>query len=175
VSHEGSAIDSEHYRRGTQRSRADDSSSSSRHLKTCAKLLAALPPYNELQQEVATKGQWWKSWREKTFGPTEGAEPLTEFASHVYSSRDVLEVALLVLAYARTAESQYSHYLHLVERLIISKDEYASRVKGLECIMLQAKCHLDFGQPRRAWLTYRRGLMLAQLTVRNFLMLRYQG
>lgn len=35
----------------------------------------------------------------------------------------------------------------------------------MECIILQGKCCLDIGQPRRGWLTYRRGLALAQLTV----------
>jgi hypothetical protein len=136
-----------------------------RHLKICTRLLALLPPYEELHRELAASGFWWKSWREKTFGPAKGAVSLAEFASETYFSGNFLQIALLVLAYARTVEIDASRYLKAVDRLIISRDEYASGLEGLECIILQAKCHLDFGQPRRAWLTYRRGIMLAQLTV----------
>lgn len=142
---------------------------SSRHRKRAIeKLLATLPPYDQLLQVLTEKRTWWwASWREKTFGPSEAGESLTQYASRVFTSNDPLDVALLVQAYGRTVKKGSHRYLKAVESLVICKDEYAATIKGLECIMLQAKCYLDFGQPRRAWLMYRRGLTLAQLIVRT--------
>jgi hypothetical protein len=136
------------------------------HLKTCEKLRAALPPYEQLMHDLAKNGStWWTSWREKTFGPSKTPESLQQYAARVYSSSNPADLALLVSAYGRTVEKRSSQCLKAVERLMICRDEYASTLKGLECIVLQAKCHLDFAQPRRAWLMYRRGIALAQLTV----------
>ncbi|KAF2176847.1 hypothetical protein K469DRAFT_678132 [Zopfia rhizophila CBS 207.26] len=114
---------------------------------------------NILEQE----GAWWSYWREKTFGSIQKLESLAEYAARVYCSDSPEDLGLLVAAFARCVEDQTSRYLSIVESLIIYKDEHGSTMKGLECVLLQAKCHLDFGQPRRAWLMYRRGLTLAQL------------
>jgi hypothetical protein len=40
-----------------------------------------------------------------------------------------------------------------------------STVEGLECLILLAVLYADEGQPRRSWMTYRRGVMVAHLTV----------
>lgn len=76
-----------------------------------------------------------------------------------------MDLGLLVCAFGLSADQNGSLYLALVDRLVISDDEYAATLTGLECIVLQGKCYLDIGQPRRAWLAYRRGLVLGQLMV----------
>jgi hypothetical protein len=77
-----------------------------------------------------------------------------------------LNLGILVSAFGRSTEENHpSKYFNLVDSLIISDNDYVSTVKGMECIILQAKCYLDIGQPRRAWLTYRRGIAMTQLMV----------
>jgi hypothetical protein len=53
--------------------------------------------------------------------------------------------------------------LCLVDRWIVSDDEYMGTLEGLECSILQAKVYADLGQARRAWLTFRRAIGFAQL------------
>jgi hypothetical protein len=117
-------------------------------------------------QILAEDSAWWLFWCEKTFGRTIAVEPLSDYAARVYSSEDPDELGTLVAAFGRSANINQDSYLAAVESMVISQHEYASTLKGMKCLILVAKCYLDFGQPKRAWLTYRRGLMLAQLLVR---------
>ncbi|KAH8883476.1 hypothetical protein GQ53DRAFT_752956 [Thozetella sp. PMI_491] len=69
---------------------------------------------------------------------------------------------MLVVAYARSS-NQDNHLYDIVERLVICDDVCAATLDGLECLVLLAKSYTDIGQPRRAWATWRRGIMLALL------------
>jgi hypothetical protein len=111
------------------------------------------------------RGSWWTYWREKTYGEIKPAETVPQYASRVFVSGTPTELGILVSAFGLSAETRGSYYLALVEKLIISDDQYAATLPGIECIILQAKCYLDIGQPRKAWHVYRRGLTIAQLTV----------
>lgn len=93
-------------------------------------------------------------------------ETLCQFAAKVYCGDCPEDLGLLVLAFARCSDPSLLQCLQAVEDFIISDDRYASTMKGMECIILLGKCYLDAGRPRRAWVTYRRGLTLAQLSVR---------
>lgn len=46
---------------------------------------------------------------------------------------------------------------------VTSDDELATTIEGLECLQLQGLFHLNAGNLRRAWLSFRRGLNIAQL------------
>lgn len=50
-----------------------------------------------------------------------------------------------------------------VQALITSHDELVSTVDGLECLILQGILHNNGGNPRRAWLSYRRAMNIGQL------------
>ncbi|KAH8599297.1 hypothetical protein B0O99DRAFT_504943 [Bisporella sp. PMI_857] len=50
-----------------------------------------------------------------------------------------------------------------IQTLVTSDDEIVSTTEGLECIILQGVYHINIGNPRRAWLSYRRALNVAQL------------
>ena len=50
-----------------------------------------------------------------------------------------------------------------VQGLITSDDELVSTMEGLECLILQGVFHINGGSPRRAWMSFRRALNVAQL------------
>jgi hypothetical protein len=54
-------------------------------------------------------------------------------------------------------------YMSTVASLVTSNDELAGTMEGLECILLQGLFHINSGNLRRAWLSFRRGLTIAQL------------
>ena len=60
-------------------------------------------------------------------------------------------------------ESCMEKIIVTVQALITSDDELASSTEGLECLMLQGLYHLNAGNLRRSWLTFRRALNIAQL------------
>ena len=53
--------------------------------------------------------------------------------------------------------------LAAVDELVLSNDEFAGTIDGIECILLQAKQDSNNGRIRRAWIYHRRGIYLAQL------------
>ena len=111
------------------------------------------------------KGFWWNSFRQKTRAISHSPiEDLISFATKNYTSQKPAEIGLLVVAYARCLNNGGDLYT-LVERLVISNFAYFATVEGMECLVLLAKSYTDIGQPRRAWLTWRRGLTVAQLLV----------
>lgn len=128
-------------------------------------LRSTLPPYDEVVRVFHGKNSWWMHWREKTFGRANAPESLHDYAARVYSSGRPEELGILVAAFSQSTAKSQSQYLQVVEDAVIAHDKFAATLKGLECIILQTKCYLNFGQPRRAWLSLRRGLTLAQLMV----------
>ncbi|OCL14929.1 hypothetical protein AOQ84DRAFT_280042 [Glonium stellatum] len=78
-----------------------------------------------------------------------GALP-PEFESERLQSISSLEVAM-------------HRYLSTVVALVTSDDEQMSTHEGLECLSLQGLFEFNTGNLRRAWLTFRRAMGLAQL------------
>ncbi|TVY29684.1 Transcription factor [Lachnellula hyalina] len=62
-----------------------------------------------------------------------------------------------------SVEARMERYLATVSGLITSDDELISTMEGLECLSLQGVYHINAGNPRRAWLTFRRALNIGQL------------
>ncbi|KAM0148066.1 hypothetical protein ACHAPG_010231 [Botrytis cinerea] len=50
-----------------------------------------------------------------------------------------------------------------VSGLVTSDDELVASVQGLECLLLQGLFHMNAGNLRRAWLTFRRAMNIGQL------------
>lgn len=50
-----------------------------------------------------------------------------------------------------------------IQPLVTSDDEIVSSLEGLECLVLQGVYHINSGNPRRAWLSFRRAINFAQL------------
>lgn len=59
--------------------------------------------------------------------------------------------------------SRMDKYLATVQTLIISDDELVCSIEGLECLVLQGMLHINGGNLRRGWLSFRRALNIGQL------------
>ncbi|PWY88088.1 hypothetical protein BO94DRAFT_64289 [Aspergillus sclerotioniger CBS 115572] len=55
------------------------------------------------------------------------------------------------------------HIDSTISNLVISNDDYMANVDGLQCIILHGFWHMNAGNLRKAWLTFRRASSLAQL------------
>ena len=132
----------------------------------CQALRSALPIYDDITATLLRNGGWWDSFRQKTraISQAEPVEPLLSFAAHAYTSASPAEVAILAVAYARALGRSHRLFA-VVDSLIISDFALAATLDGMECLILLAKTYTDIGQPRRAWLTWRKGLAIAQLMV----------
>lgn len=63
----------------------------------------------------------------------------------------------------RDVDSRVRTYIDAANSLILSDDEEACSLDGVECLVLLGIIHINEGALRRAWLTFRRGLSIAQL------------
>ena len=132
----------------------------------CEMLRSVLPGYDTILSTFSKNGAWWSSFRYKTHAISQTPiEAFTAFAARSYTSNSPAELGTLVAAYARSS-GQNQHLYAAVDSLVISDHAYSATVEGMECLILLAKSYIDIGQPRRAWLMYRRGMAIAQLMVR---------
>ena len=53
--------------------------------------------------------------------------------------------------------------LGIVWDLVLSNDELANNIDGIECLILQSKHNSNNGRIRRSWMCFRRGVFFAQL------------
>ena len=60
-------------------------------------------------------------------------------------------------------EVRMERIITTVQSLVTSDDELVSCIEGLECLVLQGLFHINAGNPRRAWLLFRRALATGQL------------
>jgi hypothetical protein len=132
----------------------------------CETLRSALPSYDTVMSTLSKNGAWWSSFRHKTHAISQSpVEALAAFATRSYTSNNPAELGMLVAAYARSSNQNY-HLYAIVDSLVISDSAYLATIEGMECLILLAKSYTDIGQPRRAWLMFRRGMAIAQLMVR---------
>lgn len=131
-------------------------------------LLAVLPPHDQLTKIFNSNSEWWQTWRRKCSGTSATDENLHQFASKAIISGNIGAIGTVVLAVGICSdeEREVERYIEAVDRWVLSDDEYAATLEGMECLILKSKWYADVGQPRRAWLAYRKGLMYIQLMVR---------
>jgi hypothetical protein len=135
-------------------------------------LIALLPPYDQLNKILATNSDWWQTWRRKCSGTSGPTQTLPQFAAHALTTGNIGAIGTVVLAVGICTSDEsidVETYVETVDRWMLSDDEYAASLEGIECLILKAKWFADVGQPRRAWIAYRKGLMYAQLMVSSFL------
>jgi hypothetical protein len=134
-------------------------------------LIAMLPPYDQLSKILSTNSDWWHTWRRKCSGTSGPGQTLPQFAAHALTTGNIgaIGTVLLSVAICSSDESDVESYIEVVDRWVLSDDEYSASLEGIECLILKSKWYADVGQPRRAWIAYRKGLMYAQLMVRLLL------
>lgn len=132
-------------------------------------LIAMLPPYGQLTKLLNSNSEWWQTWRRKCSGTSGPEQTLPQFAAHALTTGNIGAIGTVVLSVG-ICSSQDSddvdQYIEVVDRWVLSDDEYAASLEGMECLILKSKWYADVGQPRRAWIAYRKGLMYAELMVR---------
>jgi hypothetical protein len=130
-------------------------------------LLATLPPWDQLQRLFSSNGDWWQTWRRKCSGTSSPEQTLAQFASKALAEGNIGAIGIVVLSVGicNADEDDVEKYIEAVDRFVMFDDEYAATLEGMECLILKSKWYADVGQPRRAWISYRKGLMYAQLMV----------
>ena len=135
-------------------------------------LLDVLPPYDQLNKILNSNSEWWQTWRRKCSGTSTPDQTLAQFTTKALSENNIGAIGTVVLSVGICIadEDDIERYIEAVDRWILADDEYAATLEGMECLILKAKWYADVGQPRRAWIAYRKGLMYTQLMVCSSLM-----
>ena len=127
-----------------------------------------LPPFDQLTKILNSNSEWWQTWRRKCSGTSGTEQSLPQFAAHALTTGNIGAIAIVVLAVGISSSDDYDdaeRYIEAVDKWFLSDDEYAASLEGMECLVLKSKWYADVGQPRRAWIAYRKALMYAQLMV----------
>jgi hypothetical protein len=125
-------------------------------------LLSMLPPYDQLLKLLNSNADWWQTWRRKCSGTSSPDQTLSQFSVQAMTTGNIGAIATVVLAVGICASEDsddVDRYIECVDRWVLSDDEFAATLEGMECLILKSKWYADVGQPRRAWLSYRKGLM----------------
>lgn len=132
----------------------------------CEILRAKLPSYDStMKVALAHKGWWVRIHRAVRGMYDDTIESFPDFVRRAYTTDRPSELGKMAIAFAYASDIDGSHIYTLVDRLIVSDMAYMSTVEGLECLILLAILYADEGQPRRSWMIYRRGVVVAHLTV----------
>lgn len=114
---------------------------------------------------LAHKGWWVRIHRAVRGMYDDTMESFPDFVRRAYTSDRPSELGKMAIAFAFASNVDGSPIYTLVDRLVVSDMAYVSTVEGMECLILLAILYADEGQPRRSWLIYRRGIMVAHSTV----------
>ncbi len=140
-------------------------------------LISLFPSQQRLDLILDASRSWWGSWQTMfpgIFGPKPRSS-IHEFFAECRSSGSVQRIskALLCIAIglqetsvvldAKSAQDYTEQYLNIIDDLVLSKDDLAGTIDGIECMVLQAKHDSNNGRVRRAWVTFRRAIAFAQL------------
>lgn len=134
-----------------------------RHASVLRELCAALPTQAQMTYICQYRSSWWPLWREVIGYDFSGnnCKTLEEFASYVFSKGHPCLVALLLVFFAQ-ATYELDTYVGVVERCIVSNDEYAGSDAGLLCLLALGSCYINT-RPCRAWIIFRKAISLVQL------------
>ncbi|KAL2039380.1 hypothetical protein N7G274_008048 [Stereocaulon virgatum] len=144
-------------------------------------LMALFPTPQRLETILNAANPWWAQWQH-LFPEILGVGPSVTFKDFIQgakSSGNLLQLgkALLCLSISlketpvgnrtvsdmSTAEELITRYVTAVDELVLSNDELAGTLDGIECMFIQAQYDTNDGRVRQGWLTYRRAIAFAQL------------
>lgn len=161
---------------------ADVGDGSGNNGNLCKTLLSCLPPRSALASILDAGSSWWAFWQELCPVISEDNQPMSlpQFVADALRKRHPVPLAEALLCIAISVqelpvdydydslslpvpvENILQHYVSTVQRLVTWDDELVGNLNGLEFLLLQSKCHVNLGQPRKAWLLVRRAASLAQ-------------
>ncbi|KAI9791990.1 MAG: hypothetical protein M1816_003259 [Peltula sp. TS41687] len=148
----------------------------------CQALLSSLPPEKAMASIFSLGGSWWSFWQEilPVISNEDQQMSLQQYVAYAIRQRQPVLLAHILLCVAICVQelpSDYDygslslpvpagklmqHYVSVVQRLVTWDDELVGNLNGLGVLLLQGKCHINLGQPRKAWLLSRRAISLAQ-------------
>ncbi|RFU76471.1 hypothetical protein TARUN_5771 [Trichoderma arundinaceum] len=129
----------------------------------CSTLRSMLPSYDVIMSVLTKNGSWWNSFRQKAYAISQApSQTIDSFVKRTYTSSNPADLGALAIAFARSL-NKHRYIYTLVDDLVISDITYTTTVEGLECLILLAKSYTDCGQPKRAWLVWRKGIAAVQL------------
>ena len=144
-------------------------------------LLSLFPSPEQLEAIMDSSHSWWLYWQlafPEIFGFKEG-QSLNDFVHQCKASGSVQKLSKGLLAVAislqetscdcdakyngTTAHDYIAHFLATIDDLVLSNDDLAGTIDGIECMILQAKHESNNGRVRRSWINFRRAVSFAQL------------
>ncbi|ETS03619.1 hypothetical protein M419DRAFT_74630 [Trichoderma reesei RUT C-30] len=129
----------------------------------CSTIRSMLPSYDTIISVLTRNGSWWDSFRSKAYAISEApSQTIEAFAKRTYTSSNPADIGALAIAFARSL-NKHRYLYTLVDDLVISDINFLTTIEGLECLILLAKSYTDCGQPKRAWLVWRKGASATQL------------
>jgi hypothetical protein len=147
-----------------------------------AALTKLLPSASDLEVILEHSHEWWTIWKKMFPEITDSrCETIKQSVSHSLRSEKPAELAKMMLCIAISVHQlpntfdwsklsikeapadMMERYIATVDKLVTSDDEIAATLDGIECMMLEAKYHINMGRPRRSWLLFHRALAFAQL------------
>ncbi|RMZ81571.1 hypothetical protein DV737_g2449, partial [Chaetothyriales sp. CBS 132003] len=133
-----------------------------------AALTQMLPSAHDLSIILESSHEWWVIWRkmfpditDRRYKPAEIAKIMLCIAISIHQMPDGFDWNRLQLT--ETRSQLMDKYITAIDKLIISDDEVAATIEGIECMVLASKYHVNMGRPRRAWLLYHRAIAFCQL------------
>ena len=135
-----------------------------------AALTRLLPSPHDLDIILEASARWFVIWKQMFPHITDvRCETVKESVSHSLRSDCPAEVAKTMLCIAISVHQMdpdfdwsrlnlrdhpkdlMEKYITTIDQLITADDEIAATVDGIECLILEAKYHMNMGRPRRAW------------------------
>lgn len=146
-------------------------------------LLTAMPSHKDIVTIVTATETWWTIWFDKSQTPSANFDVSSImnlcFSNLATRSTSFIGRALLLISaslqqlshdydYTRLSlplspQDLIEQYSFMVSTLVTSNDELVGNADGLECLTLQGLNYCNAGKPRRALLSFRRALDVAQL------------
>ncbi|KAF2666042.1 hypothetical protein BT63DRAFT_416469 [Microthyrium microscopicum] len=127
---------------------------------------ASLPPLEVTEHALEANAFWWNSIM-ATVVDTDKLQlkkmTIKEFASWAMNYGSPMSCAhVLHIILTQSPESEMERLLDLVERYILSDEEYMSTLEGCEVALFHVKMLGDMGEPQKAWQITRRAIGFAQ-------------
>ena len=142
------------------------------------KLLSLFPSQQWQDSILRASSSWWSCWQEiypQILGQGLNVD-LVQFIADLRGSDTVQKIAKGLLCLLVIVQEQphghntsdgmmtgLSEAASVIDELVLSDDELAGTIDGIECVLLRAKYELNSGRIRRSWLIHKRGISLAQL------------
>lgn len=146
-------------------------------------LLSFFPPQNTQDAILEASNFWWQASQDmfpQILGAGAGITSMHQFVAESRASGCVQKIAKALLCISISLQEAppplnvdlepYSTSVNLrakcltaIDDLVISDDDIAGTIDGVECLFLRGKHDINAGRIRKAWITTRRALSFAQL------------